>query len=337
TARDGKFRKIQVKLADSRGLTVHARKGYYAPSDTARPSEAKKGVDPVIQAAVDSPWAQDGIPLRMTDFVADEKTLGKAEVLVATEVDIRSMQFEEKDGRNLGELQFMLVVAHRESGEFFRYDQSVNMKLQPATRERLARTWYPIVRDFELKAGDYQAKIVVRDTRSGRVGSVMHEFEVPPLDSFRVSTPFVGDGRVKGPSGELSGPPVIVRREFTAGSDVFCSFEVYGAKPDPKDGMPRVQHGYEVVKPDGSVFTAVAPNLIKPTSLGRLSRMFGFRLDDAAPGDYQIKMTVRDEIAGRTLDWTEPFTVVPAVAAPASATPGASAPTAPQPPSGGQD
>ena len=332
TARDGKFRKIQVKLADSKGLTVHARKGYFAPSDTGRPADVKKGVDPVIQAAVDSPWAQDGIPLRMTDFVSDEKGLGKAEVLVATEVDIRAMQFEEKEGRNLGELQFMLVVAHRESGEFFRYDQAVNMKLLPATRERLAHTWYPIVRDFELKPGDYQAKIVVRDPHSGRVGSVMHEFEVPPLDSFRVSTPLVGDGRVKGPSGELAGPPVIVRREFPAGSDVFCSFEVYGAKTDGKDGMPRVAHGYEVLKPDGSVFTAVAPNHIKPTSLGHLSRMFGFRLDDAPPGDYQIKMTVRDEIAGRTLDWVEPFTVVPAVTAPALAAPAASGPAAAPPP-----
>ncbi|HVO09297.1 MAG TPA: VWA domain-containing protein [Vicinamibacteria bacterium] len=337
TARDGKFRKIQVKLADAKGLTVHARKGYYAPSDTAKPPDVKKGVDPVIQAAVDSPWAQDGIPLRMTDFVGDERGLGKAEVLVATEVDIRSLQFEEKEGRNLGELQFMLVVAHRESGEFFRYDQSVNMKLLPATRERLLQTWYPIVRDFELKPGDYQAKIVVRDTHSGRVGSVMHEFEVPALDSFRVSTPLVGDGRVKGPGGELGGPPVIVRREFAAGADVFCSFEVYGAKTDAKDGMPRVQHGYEVRRPDGSVFTAVAPSLIKPTSLGHLSRMFGFRLADAPPGDYQIRMTLRDEIAGRALEWTEPFTVVPATAAPAVAAPAASAPAAaPAPATGGR-
>ena len=30
TARDGKFRKIQVKLANGRGLQVRARKGYYA-------------------------------------------------------------------------------------------------------------------------------------------------------------------------------------------------------------------------------------------------------------------------------------------------------------------
>ena len=153
---------------------MRARKGYYAPSDTGKTAMApKKGVDPVIQGALDSPWAEDAIPLRMTHYVGDEKTLGKAAVLVATEVDIRALEFEEKDGRSLADLQFLLVVAHRESGEYFRYDQGVSMKLQPSTRERLSRLWYPIVRDFELKSGDYQAKIVVRDTRT-RAGGHRH-------------------------------------------------------------------------------------------------------------------------------------------------------------------
>ena len=193
-ARDGKFRKIQVKLADGRGLQVRARKGYFAPNDTGKSAfEPKKGVDPVIQAALDSPWAQDGIPLRMTDYVGEERMLGKAVVLIATEIDTRAVDFEEKDGRNLADLEFLLVVAHRETGEFFRYDQGINMKLLPATRERLSKLWYPLTRDFELKAGDYQAKIVVRDKRSGRVGTVMHEFVVPQLDQFRVSTPIISD------------------------------------------------------------------------------------------------------------------------------------------------
>ena len=209
----------------------------------------KKGVDPVIQSALDSPWAEDAIPLRMTHYIGDERTLGKAAVLVATEVDIRALEFEEKDGRSLADLQFLLVVAHRESGEYFRYDQGVSMKLQPATRERFNRFWYPIVRDFELKSGDYQAKIVVRDTRSRRVGTVIHEFEVPPLDELRVSTPVLSDTRAPAPAAE--GVPggiltVLARREFASGSDLLCQFEVYGAKKDEKTGMPRVTQGYVV-------------------------------------------------------------------------------------------
>ena len=194
-----------MKLAPgkSRGLEVRARKGYYAPSDDGKPTpEQKKGVDPVFQAALDSPWVQDGIPLRMTDYVGDEKMMGKAAVRLTAELDPRSVQFEEKEGRSYAELDFLMVVAHRQTGEYFRYDQSYNLKLLPTTRERLTRLWMPIVRDFELAPGEYQAKVIVRDKRSGRVGSLMHEFEVPALDQFRTSTPVLSDTRAATPSEE---------------------------------------------------------------------------------------------------------------------------------------
>ncbi len=315
TARDGRFRKIQVKLAASKGLQVRARRGYYAPSDAAKTAlQPKKGIDPVFQAAVDSPWELDGIPLRMTDYVGDEKMLGKAAVRIATEVDVRAMQFEEKDGRSYGDAHFLLVVAQRQTGEYFRYDQTYNLKLLPATRQRVARLWLPIVRDFDLAPGDYQAKIVVRDAGSGRVGTLMHEFQVPPLAGFRVSTPVLSDMRAPTPAeqgipgGLLS---VVARREFASGSELMCQLEVYGAKLDDKTGMPSVLQGYIVRGPDGSVLTSMAPSVIKPTSLGHLARMFGFRLTDAAPGEYDIMMTFRDELSGKSLELHEPFTVVP--------------------------
>jgi VWFA-related protein len=324
-ARDGKFRKIQVKLAASKGREVRARKGYFAPTESGKSAlTAKKGVDPVVQGALDSPWSLDGIPLRMTHFVGDEKSLGKAAVLVTAEVDIRALEFEEAEGRSLGDLQFLMVVAHRASGEFFRYDQGVSMKLQPATRERYSRFWFPITRDFELKSGDYQAKIVVRDTRSKKVGTVIHEFEVPPLGTLRTSTPVLSDTQQNPSSVIAEGLPggrlvALARREFATGSDLLCQFEVYGAKPDEKSGMPKVVQGYLVRRSDGSILTSMEPSVINPTSLGKVTRLFGFRLTDAAPGNYEILMTIRDELAGQSMEILEPFTVGPPLPATASA------------------
>ncbi len=327
TARDGKFRKIQVKLASGKGRVLRARKGYFAPTASGKSAlTVKKGVDPEVQSALDSPWAVDGIALRMTHFVGDEKTLGKAAVLVTTEVDIRGLDFEEKDGRSLGDLQFLLVVAHRASGEFFRYDQGISMKMQPATRDRYTRFWFPITRDFELKSGDYQAKIVVRDTRSKRIGTVIHEFEVPSLGTLRASTPVLSD-TPQSPNAVIAeglpgGPLVpLARREFATGSDLRCQFEVYGAKPDEKTGMPRVVQGYLVRRADGSILTGMEPSVITPTSLGKLTRLFGFRLNDAAPGDYEILMTIRDELAGQSMEIREPFSVGPPVPVTAAAQP----------------
>jgi len=317
TAKDGRFRKIEVKLTSPKGKEVRARKGYFAPNESGKSIfTAKKGTDPEVQSALDSPWALDGIPLRMTAFVGDEKSLGKAAVLVTTEVDVRSLQFEEKDGRNLADLQFLLVVAHRSSGEFFRYDQGVSMKLLPTSRERFNRFWFPITRDFELKSGDYQAKIVVRDTRSKRIGTVIHEFEVPPLGPLRTSTLVVSDQQRPPKDVVSEGQPggrlvPLARREFATGSDLMCQFEVYGAKLDEKSGMPKVVQGYLVRRADGSVFTGMEPSMISPTSLGKLTRMFGFHLANAPEGEYEILMTVRDELAGASMEIREPFTVGP--------------------------
>jgi VWFA-related protein len=312
-ARDGRFRKIDVKVA-MKDVQVRARKGYYAPGGSKAASDAKpRTVDPDIQAALDSPFDLEQIPLRMSAFVFHETVPGKAAAVVATDVDIRGFAFEEKDGRFVDALEFLLVVAHRETGEFFRYDQKIDMNLLPSTRERLEQTAFTISRDFELKPGGYQAKIVARDRNSGRLGTVVHDFEVPELDGLRVSTPVLTDLTQAGRDG--AGPPrpvLVVRRDFRGGPDsvLFCSVEVYGAATDGGSGPPRVSLGYKILRPDGSVLSDVEPTPIRPTSTGKLSRLIGTSLEPASPGDYEMLLTVRDERAGKTLEVREPFRVV---------------------------
>jgi VWFA-related protein len=314
---DGGFREIEVKLRNQRGLKVRARKGYYAPSaEGESPHLTESGADPLMQAAVDSPWAEDGIPLRMTAYVGGaEQMLGKVGTVVVTEVDIRGLEFEEVDGRDVAEIEFLLVVAHRESGEFFRYDQNVELKLRPSTREKLNRVWFPIARDFELQPGDHQAKMVIREARTGKVGSVIHEFEVSPLEGLRISSPILSDARRTGKPGEPVQPQMLARRDFPQGASLLCQFEVFGATKDDK-GMPRVMQGYEVRRADGSLYTNVPESEIIPTSLGSLSRLMGFSLRRAAPGDYEIRMKVRDALSGQVLEVNEPFTVVPRYSSP---------------------
>jgi hypothetical protein len=252
----------------------------------------------------------DQVPLRMSAYVGSESVLGKAQVMIATEVDIRSIAFEEKDGRFVDTVEFLLVAAHRETGEYFRYDQKMDLKLLPATKERIEKAWLPISRDFELKAGGYQAKIVVRDKNSGRVGTVVHEFEVPDLSKFRVSTPLLSNVRQienGQPTGKLQ---LQVHRDFAPEGPLFCSFEVFGAAKDPKSGMPRVMMGYVVRREDGSALTRVEPTEIRPTSLGHLNRMIGFPVDHASPGNYELVMSFKDEVSGTSIEVKEPFGII---------------------------
>ena len=315
-ARDGKFRKISVKVA-RKDVQVHARKGYYAPQDGAKAPKRKPGPDPVLQAAVDSPFELDQIPLRMSSYVFDETMMGKAATLILTDIDLRAIPFEEKEGRLVNSIQFLLVASHRETGEFFQYDQRVDMKLQPKTKEKMNETWYPVVKDFELPPGAYQAKIVVRELNSNHVGTVVHEFEVPDLTKFRTSTPVVTDTLQPAPEGskERPRPMPLARRVFPTGSTVFCSLEVYGATKDKVSGLPRVSMGHFIRASDGSIFTRVDPTVIGPTSLGKLSRMLGSGMGEAAAGDYELVIRLKDEISGEGIELVEPFTL----AAPTSA------------------
>jgi VWFA-related protein len=310
-ARDGRFREIKVELRDRRGRRVRARKGYYAPLDEDRIASlpAKPGVDPAFQAALDSPWAEDGIPLRIAAYVGRQSLQGKASVQVVTEVDIRGLELEKVADRYKGSLEFLLVVAHRESGGYVQYDQTIDMNVLPSTRERILRTWLPIVRDVELPPGGHQAKMIVRAAGGRAMGSVIHEFEVPPLDQFRVSTPVLSDTSAGSPEGPPD-PTPLARREFPQGVELLCRFDVFGAARD-EGGMPRVSQGYAVRRLGGEVYASLPDTVIRPTSLGELSRMFGVILDEAAPGDYEIVLTFRDQISGKTLELREPFRVVP--------------------------
>jgi len=309
-ARDGKFRKIEVKVA-RRGIQVRARKGYYAPAEGAAVTPVSPTPrDPVLQTALDSPWEIEGVPLRTTSFVFEEESLGKANVVVATDVDVRGLAFEEQGDRHVDALEFLLVVAHRETGEFFRYDQTVDLKLQAATRDRLNRTWFALSRDFQLVPGGYQAKVVVRDRNSGKVGAVIHDFEVPPLGSLRVSTPVLSDAVEPPKAGDQGVPVPILKvdRTFPTRGTLYVQFDVYDAATDPATrGLPRVSSAYEIRRSDGVVLARARPSIIVPTSLGQLSRVSGIPLRGASPGDYELVLTVADEIAGKDLVLKEPF------------------------------
>ena len=98
-------------------------------------------------------------------------------------------------------------------------------------------------------------------------------------------------------------------REFPHGSFMYCQFDVFGAAKELNTGMPHVKGSYEIVGKDGTVVTRVDPTLIRPTSLGRLSRLGGAPLT-AAPGEYEFILSLSDEISGKTIVRREPFRIV---------------------------
>ncbi len=152
---------------------------------------------------------------------------------------------------------------------------------------------------------------MVRDKVTGKMGTLVHDFEVPDLKPFRISTPVLSDVR----EGAETGIPgerlaILARRDFPQKGPLYCQVDVYRAVKEESSGMPRVSMSYEVRRKDGTLLARDAPSLIRPTPDGAVSRMIGFSLDDASPGEYELVLRFKDEFSGSRLESREAFRVV---------------------------
>ena len=150
---------------------------------------------------------------------------------------------------------------------------------------------------------------MVRDKRSGTLGSVSHEFDVPDLHGWRTSTPVLTDALEPRVEGQPLRPVVPARRAFAPGATLYFQFEVYGSANDPASGLPRVSSGFALQTSDGRVVSQGQPALIRPTPEGRLARIGGIPLKDLAPGRYELILDLRDEVSGRSMVIREPFSI----------------------------
>jgi VWFA-related protein len=311
TKRDGKFRKIQVALKRP-DVELRARRGYYAPSDDDR--AARLGSDelqPAVRAALDAPFSTGTLPLRLTSYVLAPAAGGKRAVLLAADADLGALGLKaEADGRYSDVLETYLIVAPHAGGESVRQEKLMELSLPAEVHARLVQSWLPVFRDVELPPGAYQARLLLRSRKTGRLGSVRHEFTVDDAGGLSASTPILTDTlQPAGPQGPARPLPV-ARREFKSGGPLFYLFEVYQAGREAAGGAPRVTSSYVVHRGDGSVYASTQPRAIVPGPQGQVSQLLQLALKDAAPGDYEIQLTIQDDLAGKTLEIKDPFTVV---------------------------
>jgi hypothetical protein len=310
-AQDGKYRKIAVRL-NRKGMKVRARKGYYAPGgkrgeDAKAEDEKKDDPDrsaPLLQRAIDAPFELEGIPLRLATYTLEPADAYAANVLVATEVDIRQLAFERKKKRYTDRLSVVAVVLDMESGQRYSLNETVDLRLSEATHETYEHTWYPLHRSFELPTGEYQVRVVVLDANSRRLGSISHEFEVPELEGWRVSSPVLSD--TLDPKGQKKGglprPLPLARRDFSAQGRLYCLFAVYGTEQVAAGFSLQTAGGREVFRGD--------PAPIRPDSKGQLVRLMGLPLEGLEAGEYSLVLEFQDQGTGTRYERREPFRIV---------------------------
>jgi VWFA-related protein len=334
SARPGAFRRLEVKVARP-DVTVRARRGYYAggsgpgtPAAAAGANDRSGGAAPprfsggedAVDRAAESPYELAAIPLRVADLAFSDAAPDKASVMLVVEADLRAFAFGRTAGRLSDVLELRMLTTELGAGTTERYERRVEMTFPEGTRFG-PDACHTLSQEFHLKPGRYQARVAIRDANSGRIGSVTHDFEVPPLTGLRLTTPILTDAIEAPPFGSQAPPkPVLMaRRAFPAGATLYYQFGVLGAGTDAS-GAPRVLGSHQLIGPDGKVVKALAPGRIAASAgTATPSRFAGLGLAGLEPGDYELVLRVTDETTGQSIERREPLAIV---APPAPATAG---------------
>jgi hypothetical protein len=212
-----------------------------------------------------------------------------------------------RNGRYTATLDSYVVVDSETADKPQHQETRLDLAIPAEAFKEVERSGLPIRRELALAPGRYQARVLIRDQTSGLLGSVRHRFEVPPATGLQVSTPIVTDSFQPGEGGQRRPLPV-AHRTFAPGATLACAFTVLGAKPDPAGGGARVSLSYRLRRAGGGEVMASPARSLRPGPMGQITPVIFLNLPPEA-GEYELAVSVRDEVGAGTLEVVEPFTV----------------------------
>jgi hypothetical protein len=315
-----KFLKIDVRVKRP-GLSVRARRGFMPPDPRAtakaREAEVKAGTSPALRAALSRPVPIGDLPLRL--FAAAFKGMGSnGSLFLALEIDGASLKFEERDGLFNEKIEVSIVAADQRARVQAGDRQEFNLRLQPATRERIGRTGVRLLSRLELPPGRYQIHVGAHEASGATIGTVPYDVEIPDYakspfalsgvvltsssaDSFVTSNP---DPLLKD---ALPGAP-IATRSFSPAETLTTYSEVYVGPGSARavTMMTSVQNAR-----DGrTVFQAQDRRAID-ASARPLTHGFSTQLPlkSLPPGRYLLRVEAQSSVGGYATERIVPFEV----------------------------
>ena len=172
---DGTYHALKVKLINSRGLDLQARRGYYAPKHLADPAEDAKRE---IQEAMFSRDELQDIPVELhVQFFKSSDVAAKIAVLA--HVDLKSLRFRKADGRNDDDLRVFSGLFDRNGNFISGMEKVVELRLRDATLEKLLNSGVTVKTNFDVAPGSYVIRLVVRDAEGQTMSARNGVVEIP--------------------------------------------------------------------------------------------------------------------------------------------------------------
>jgi VWFA-related protein len=236
--RDGRFRRIEVRLKNRPGLVVRARKGYVAPRGRAPETKAaaKDGPSPELKEALESPLPLPQLPMALTAAVFKGPG-GKGSVVISTFIHGGSLPFVEEKGQYRNDLE-VVGIATDDKGKAFSTDRNtVNLTMKPDTANRVKAMGFRVIQSLELAPGRYLLRVAAKEGNTRKAGMATFDLEVPdftkqPLTMSDVAITSALSGtaptvRPKDPLEKILPGPLTTYREFPSIDEVALFTEIY--------------------------------------------------------------------------------------------------------------
>jgi len=322
TAMDGRYRRIQVKLAPRlAGLRAKLdyRQGYYGSTTFAKMAEGDKEAQLEKALLADNPVTDLPIAVEV-DYFRVEKT--KYFVPIAVKIPGSALAFRNKGAKQATELDFIAQVYDERNRSAATVRDTIPLKLAGDLAGQVLRKNIQYDTGVTLTPGKYRLRFVARENGEGKVGTYEAKFVVPDVSAektLRFSSLILSNQRdpiasevagVKNSKKLVQNNPLIadgkklvpnVTKVFRVNQNMLAYVEVYD--PSIPDSMPEnfrragVSASLALYQDDKKVFEspAVRANRLSDTRAGTVPVWLQMSMAKIPPGKYDAQVNLIDE------------------------------------------
>lgn len=272
--RDGRYRKLEIRIPSRPELKVRTRKGYFAPDDKAAEKEAraiakaeekdkKKTPEKLAKDQQAAATAQvreglgalyplRGIPVELAAHFINTAKDG-ASLDVIAHIDAAALKFNQVNDRYQATVEMVGVVFDESGKSVETFGDKLAMNLKAASLENTLKHGIIYGKQLKMKPGFYQVRFVVREDGIRQIGSASSWIEIPGLEKkqlalssifFPAALPADMEGAPSGAAVQTAGNkakedsvarhPAAVYRRFKRNGNFDFMIFAYNAKPNEK-------------------------------------------------------------------------------------------------------
>lgn len=316
-ARDGKFRKLTVKV-NRPGLKLEYRPGYYAPADFKHSGKEDRERELEEELASDLPATDVALYLDAFYFRLDENRFYVPVSLIVPGSQIPFVKGGDRDKATLDVIGEVIDEAKRPIGHV---RETVKLAVDQQEQARQKNIQYST--SFNLPAGKYHLKFVVRENQDGHMGSFEADVTLPDMrkSPLKMSSILLASQRVPAPSQKGAPNPLVregqqyvpnISHVFRQGQHLYLLYEVYspskvkaadaasGAAAKTPKGAINLISSLELIQGSTKVFEtpAVQATAVNVANRDAVAVELDVPLDKLKPGSYIGQLNVIDDAGG---------------------------------------